>query len=80
MTTRAIRVMIKLRKKTGLIPLALTPPNWVTNHAPTIGPAIPSRPAATVSQMVIPVALSSFARQVPQMVAQLWMLTENPSQ
>jgi hypothetical protein len=45
-----------------------------------MGPAIPSRPAATVSQIVIPVALSSFAKQFPQIVAQLWMLTEKPSQ
>ncbi len=74
------RVIIKLKKNRGLMPLALTPPKRVTNQAPSIGPAIPSRPAATVSQIIIPVALSSFVRQFPQTVEQLWMLTDKPTQ
>ncbi len=41
-----------------------------------MGPTIPSSPAATVSQIVMPVARSGFARQFPQMVAQLWPLIE----
>ena len=73
-------IMRKLKKNRGLMPLALTPPKMVTNQAPSIGPAIPNRPAATVSQIIIPVARSSLARQFPQTVEQLWMLTEKPSQ
>ena len=80
MTTKVNAVIRALTKNRGLMPPAFTPPKRVTSHAPSMGPAIPSRPAATVSQIVIPVARSSFARQFPQIVAQLWMLTEKPSQ
>ena len=73
-------VMTKEKKNIGLMPVTFTPPKVVTSHAPSIGPTIPSSPAATVSQIVIPVALSSFGKQLPQMVEQLWMLTENPIQ
>lgn len=44
------------------------------------GPAIPSNPAATVSQIVMPVALSWLRRQFPQTVAQLCLLTISPIQ
>ncbi len=80
MIMNVLKVIIKLKKNRGLMPLAFTPPKVLTNHAPSMGPAIPSRPAAKVSQIIIPVALSSFANEFPQTVAQPWMLTENPSQ
>ena len=67
-------------KKSGRMPSTLTPPRLCTSQAPTMGPAMPSTPAVTDSQIIMPVARSRFARQLPQTVAQLWMLMELPSQ
>ena len=68
--------MAKATTKSGRIAAASTVPDDITITVPRIGPTIPSSPAATVSQNVMPVALSGFARQLPQMVAQLWPLME----
>ena len=62
------------------MPPRLTPPHHITSHTAKIGPIIPSRPAANVSQINIPVARSRLIRQFPQMVAQLLLLVENPNQ
>ena len=82
--TRSCTIASRVRGADSTLPTAeekIAPHSpGITSHAPSIGPAIPSSPAATVSQIVIPVALSSFVRQLPQTVEQLWMLMEKPSQ
>ena len=70
----------RLKKNRGRIVPALMPPEWAMNHVASIGPAIPRRPAVTVSQIIIPVARSRLTRQLPQMVAQLLALVEDPIQ
>ena len=69
-----INVPIVIRrpeKNSGLMPVMLTPPYRVTSQVANSGPAIPRKPAATVSQISMPVARSRLTRQFPQMVAQL---------
>ena len=73
-------VTIRPEKNKGRMPPTLTPPERLTIQVASIGPAIPSSPAATVSQISMPVARSRLTRQLPQMVAQLCVLVENPSQ
>ena len=62
------------------MPPVFTPPNMVTNTAPSIGPAIPNIPAVRLSQQLIAVARSAVASEFPQITAQLCMLVLNPSQ
>ncbi len=69
-------VMPRAMTNSGRMASGSTRPDETTMKAPSIGPTIPSNPAATVSQMVMPVARSGFVRQLPQMVAQLWPLME----
>ena len=76
MNTKVPTVMAKATTKSGRIASASTSPDDTTISVPRMGPTMPSSPAATVSQIVMPVALSGFARQLPQMVAQLWLLIE----
>ena len=67
--TNETAVRATAQKNDGRMPSTLTPPKAVTSHVAIIGPAMPRRPAATVSQTIMPVARSRLTRRYPRFVS-----------